>query len=244
MTSRHERILSAFDRRQIPTVTLINQAKTPLGVRLDDLAGALQKFLDRCFVPVWGTPARVVNAKKIRKRAWALVFLDDADSPDALGYHDLTPEGLPLSRIFVRPTLKNGDEVSVTACHELVEMLVDPAINLCSTGPRNTLYAYEVADAVEEETFPIDGIAMSDFVYPAWFEEFRKPGSTQFDHLDKLSRPFQLLPNGYIPIFRRGRWSEIYGSKAKARRFAKEDRRGHRSTIRARRTPLRPSVER
>src|SRR5947208_17151033 len=102
-----------------------------------------------------------------------MAFLDDADVAHALGYHDLTPDGLPLSKVFVKTTLAVGQRVSVTACHELAEMLVDPAINLCSTGPGNLLYAYETADAVEEVEFAIDGVAMSDFVYPARFDAFR-----------------------------------------------------------------------
>src|SRR5947207_14521737 len=72
-------------------------------------------------------------------------------------------------------------------------MLVDPAINLAAMGPGNVFYAYETADAVEEVEFTIGGIAMSDFVYPAWFEGFRKPGSAQFDHVKKVRRPFQIL---------------------------------------------------
>jgi hypothetical protein len=114
--------------------------------------------------------------------------------------------------------------VSVTAGHELAEMLVDPAINLCSAGPNNRMYAYETADAVEEEEFQLNGVALSDFVYPSWFEIFRKPGATRFDHLNKVNRPFQILPGGYMPVFVNGKWTQIFGSKAKAERFAREDR--------------------
>lgn len=42
---------------------------------------------------------------------------------------------------------------------------------------------------------------MSDFVYPAWFESFRQPGSTQFDYQQKITQPFQLLAGGYIGVF-------------------------------------------
>ena len=225
-------ITAAFDHGQVPTIAVINSATESLGVPLDKLVSALQTFLDKHFVPVWGTPARLVKSTKFLKNAWAIVFLDDADTADALGYHDLTDTGLPLSKVFVRTTVENGDKVSVTACHELAEMLVDPAINLCSTGPKNVLYAYETADAVEQEEFLVNGVAMSDFVYPAWFEDFRKPNSAQFDHLNKVKRPFQILAGGYMPIFRNGKWTQIYGSESKFARFQKEDRTGHRSTYR------------
>ena len=243
-TRRSGIIAAAFDRGQIPTIACFNQATVPLGVDFDKLVATLQQFLDQIFVPVWGTPASLVKTTGFRKGAWALAFLDAADVANALGYHDLTPDGLPLSKVFVRTTLGAGQKVSVTAGHELAEMMVDPAINLCSTGPNNRMYAYETADAVEEEEFQLNGVALSDFVYPSWFEIFRKPGSTRFDHLNKVNRPFQILPGGYMPVFVNGKWTQIFGSKAKAERFAREDRRGHRSTYRGRANRMKPSRRR
>jgi len=242
-TRRSAIIAAAFDRGQIPAIACFNQATVPLGGGLgfDKLIATLQQFLDQIFVPVWGTPARLVRTTGFQKGAWALAFLDTADVANALGYHDLTPDGLPLSKVFVRTTLGAGQKVSVTASHELAEMLVDPAINLCSTGPQNRLYAYETADAVAEEEFVLAGVPLSDFVYPSWFEIFRKPGSTQFDHLKRVTRPFQILPGGYMSVFQSGKWTQIFGSKAKAERFAREDRRGHRSMYRGRPDRMKPS---
>lgn len=243
-TRRSGIIAAAFDRGQIPTIACFNQATVPLGVDFDTLVATLQQFLDQIFVPVWGTPASLVKTTGFRKGAWALALLDTADVANALGYHDLTPDGLPLSKVFVRTTLGDGQKVSVTASHELAEMMVDPAINLCSTGPQNRLYAYETCDAVEAEEFQLAGVPLSDFVYPSWFEVFRKPASTQFDYLKKVTRPFQILPGGYMPVFVNGKWTQIFGSKAKAARFAQEDRRGHRSTYRGRANRMKPSRRR
>jgi len=162
-----------------------------------------------------------------------MVFLDDADQPGALAYHDLTPDGLPVSKVFVKTTLDDGGLVSVSASHELVEMLVDPAINMMTSGPDSkTMYAYESADPVEELSFPVNGIQMSDFVYPAYFEVFRKPKSVQFDHSKQVTKPFQILKGGYQIVFKNGKYSQVFGSAAKEKRFAKEDRRGHRSETR------------
>jgi len=102
-------------------------------------------------------------------------------------------------------------------------------------------YAYETADAVEEVEFTIRGVAMSDFVYPAWFEGFRKPDSAQFDYARKVKRPFQILPGGYMSVFKNGRWTQLFGSAGKARRFRREDRRGHRSAYRGKTPRMRPS---
>ena len=224
----------AFNQGEIPTIACFNRATTALGVDFDALIAAMQVFVDRYVAPVWGTPAKLVKSKGFVKGAWAMVFLDDADQPGALAYHDLTPDGLPQSKVFVKTTLENNDLVSVSASHELVEMLVDPAINLMSTGPDpKVFYAYESADPVEALSVPVNGIAMSDFVYPAYFEAFHKPGSGQFDRLKKVKKPFQILSGGYQIIFKNGKWTQIFGSASKKKNFALEDRRGHRSELRA-----------
>lgn len=226
-------IMRAFDQGQTPTIACFNQAATPLGVSFDALIAAMQAYVDQHVAPVWGTPAKLVKTADFVKGAWAMVFLDDADAPGALAYHDLTPDGFPLSKVFVKTTLDAGELVSVSASHELVEMLVDPAINMMTTGPNaRTMYAYESADPVEALSFKVSGIAMSDFVHPAYFEVFRKPGSATFDHLNKVKRPFQILAGGYQIIFKNNKWSQVFGSATKKKSFKKEDRRGHRSETR------------
>jgi hypothetical protein len=225
-------VMAAFDRGQVPRIACINKATVDPGVDFDRLVPVLQKFLDAHFVPVWGTPATLVRAERPLAGAWSMVLLDDADAANALGYHDLTKNGLPLAKVFVKTTLAARQKVSVTACHELAEMMVDPAINLWADGPNASLYAYEMCDAVEEDEFAIDGIAMSDFVYPAYFEGFRSPRSTKFDHLGLLARPFELRKGGYSLVRRGDKVTQIFGSPAKAKRFAREDREMHRSEYR------------
>ncbi len=51
-----------FNRDLMPTVVCVNKATADLGVDFDKLVPALQKFLDELFVPVWGTPAKLVKS--------------------------------------------------------------------------------------------------------------------------------------------------------------------------------------
>src|SRR3989475_702521 len=147
-------VFGAFNQGAVPTIACFNKAHTPLGVNLDALIAAMQAYVDHHVAPIWGTPAKLIKASGFVKDGWGMVFLDDADQPGALAYHDLTPEGLPLSKVFVKTTLDNHDLVSVSASHELVEMLVDPAINIMTTGPDpKVMYAYESADPVEQLSF-------------------------------------------------------------------------------------------
>ena len=231
-------VFAAFDQGQIPDIAVFNQATTPLGVDLDKLIAALQKFVTDYVVPVWGTPARLVKTTGFKKNAWAVVFLDTADQSNALAYHDLTPDGFPLSKVFVKTIADDGASLTVATSHELVEMLVDPAINMLTTGPDpKAAYAYEAADPVEADSlaFNVNGFKMSDFIYPSYFEIFRKPNSTKFDYRGKVTRPFQILPGGYQIVFKNGKWSQITASAAKARALKAEDRRQHRSEVRKKR---------
>jgi hypothetical protein len=226
-------IFGAFNQGIVPTIACFNQATVPLGNDLDELIAAMQVYVNEYVAPVWGTPAKLIKTNGFQPGAWAMVFLDDADQPGALAYHDLTPDFLPVSKVFVKTTLKDKQLVSVSASHELVEMLVDPAINMMTIGPdEKTIYAYESADPVEESSFAVNGIQMSDFVYPAYFESFRIPKSVQFDQMKLVTKPFQILKGGYQIVMKNGKETQVFGSKAKEKRFYKEDRRGHRSEIR------------
>ena len=225
-----------FHPRQVPTIACVNMATADLGVNWGRLIDALDEYVKVHFAPIWGTPAKIFDAGTINSGTdpktlfdtlsqklsgkWGMLFLDDADEPNALGYHDLTPEGLPLGKVFVRTILADHRKVSVTASHELAEMLVDPGSQMGAIGPDGqTWYAYEVADAVEpqyaddvadaveREEIEIGDIPMSNFVYPAWFEGFRAPNSAQFDHLGICKMPFELRTGGYMPIFKNGNWT-------------------------------------
>ncbi len=214
------------------TIACINKATVDLGVPFDKLTAALQACYDQFFVPVWGYPVKLYNTAKAKPSDWQLIYFDNADQAGALGYHDLTTKGQPVSKIFVKTTLADNELVSVTACHELFEMAIDPVANLWAQANDGTEYAYEMCDPVEEDTFEVNGIAMSNFVHPSWFEPFKHPAGTKYDHLGKLKAPYSMTKGGYMIIMMNGKVSQKFGSAAKEKRFAKEDRRGHRSEYR------------
>jgi hypothetical protein len=214
------------------SIACINIAKTPLGVDFDKLTAALQKCYDTTFVPVWGYPVTLYNTEVAKPSDWQLIYFDDADQAGALGYHDLTKKGQPVSKIFVKTTIDAHEQVSVTACHELFEMAIDPVANLWAQADDGTEYAYEMCDPVEEDVFDVDGVPMSNFVHPAWFEPFKHPPGTKYDHLGKLKAPYTMTKGGYMITMVKGKVAQKFGSKAKEKRFAEEDRRGHRSEYR------------
>jgi hypothetical protein len=170
----------------------------------------LQTQVSRDFAPEYGRDAELsfASSEEHPSGAWRIVVLDDSDQAGALGYHDLTIEGLPIGKVFAGTDKKFGLQWTVTASHELLEMLGDPDINLSAFVPSQsgfggTMYAYEVGDACEADEFgyKINDTLVSDFVYRAWFEHFRKPGSTRFDHGGHINAPFELLTGGYIGVY-------------------------------------------
>jgi hypothetical protein len=214
------------------TIACINKATVDLGVPFDKLTATLQKCFDQHFLPVWGYPVKLYNTGVAKPSDWQFVYFDDADTAGALGYHELTQDGQPISKIFVKTTLADNQLVSVTACHELFEMVIDPLANLWAEAPDGTEYAYEMSDPVEEDTFLVDGIQMSNFVHPSWFEPFKHPDGTKYDHLGLLKKPFSMTKGGYVIVKNKGKVTQQYGSKAKEKRFLKEDRLDHRSEYR------------
>jgi hypothetical protein len=214
------------------SIACINKATVDLGVPFDKLTSVLQKCFDEYFLPIWGYPVTLYNTHAAKPSDWQFIYFDDADTAGALGYHDLTVKGQPISKIFVKTTIADKQLVSVTACHELFEMVIDPVANLWAQAADGTEYAYEMCDAVEEDTFLLDGVQMSNFLHPSWFEPFKHPPGTKFDHLGLLKKPYTMTKGGYMIIKKAGKVKEVFGSKAKEKRFAHEDRLGHRSEFR------------
>jgi hypothetical protein len=191
-------------------ISVINESTVVTDAEVTTVVAALQQQVTNDFRPVWGTDAElkmIPQGTQPTAGTWWLVILDDSDQAGALGYHDLTPEGLPMGKIFAASDLKARTSWSVTASHELLEMLADPNVNLTvfvqDANTTGMLYAYEVCDACEDDSFgyQINNVLVSDFVYPAWFENFHAQGSTQFDRMNAIHTPFELLSGGYIGTF-------------------------------------------
>ena len=192
-------------------VSIINDSSVVTDDACRTLTAALQKQVSRDFAPVWGTDAKLVfvpNGQAPEKGTWWLSILDSTDRPGALGHHDLTPDGLPVGKSFAGTDLHYGFEWTVTASHELLEMLANPDINRAIlVRPEQgdaKLYAYEVCDPCEDDadSYAIDGIKVCNFLYPTYFESFHHAATTKFDHQGRLTAPVPaVLPGGYISMY-------------------------------------------
>jgi hypothetical protein len=159
--------------------------------------------------------------------AWWIAVVDNADMAGALGYHDITPTGLPLGKVFVKTTQVYGGQPSVTLSHELLEMLGDPFVNeTVSDGEDVAKYwAKEDCDACEADelgyditlpatvTRPERKVRVSDFVLPAYWNPIATKGPYSFKN--NLSGPVPALaPGGYMAFIENGVWSQITRAKS------------------------------
>lgn len=185
-----------------PKIAILNRSTVVSDEQGKAITESLQDQVTNHFGPIWNTSAKLNYVAKGQEDGWQdkwnVVILDTSDEAGALGYHDYTPEGLPVGKAFARTAELYGYQVSVTICHEVLEMLGDPAINKVA-GSYNTLYAYENCDAVESDElgYEIGGILLSDFVTPAWFVDDYN-AEIPYSFKENVHAPFELAPGGYI----------------------------------------------
>lgn len=202
-------------------ISLINRSSVTSDTQAQMITKALQQQVDQDFGPIWNIDAQLTfvgGGNQPDPNSWWLVLLDNSDDATALGYHEMTSSGLPIGKAFMKTTQVDGGIPSVCVSHELMEMLADPYIDRTviyqESNVAGRIYALEVCDACEDDTFGYDisGVTVSDFVYPSWFQGWRGThANVPFDHGKHIKQPFQLLSGGYISMmdFRGGGWQQI-----------------------------------
>ena len=202
-------------------IAVINESTSITDADVQLMMLALQTQWNRDLGPVWNVEqaflAFVPKGQSPVPRSWWLVFLDNSDQAGALAYHDLTNEGLPISKVFVKTLLADGANVSVGASHEMCEMAVDPTINLGAQDSQGLFWAYETADPCEDDQYgyKIGDTLVTDFITPAWFG-FAYSAGKPTDFMGHTSKPFEVLSGGYAQHFDSNHgWQQITGSKAR-----------------------------
>ncbi len=179
-------------------IMLVNHSSMSVSpAELTAVAAALQTQVTRDFVPAWGIPATVTALTQGHPPAgaWQLRILDHVTG--GLGIH-LDHHGHPYAQILA------GNDWTITASHELLEMLEDPLghkfiqapdIDPASDG-HLVSYLVEVCDPCEVFSYTIDGIAVSDFVTRDYYDE--NATGVALDFLQKLPKPYTVPEGCYI----------------------------------------------
>lgn len=167
-------------------------------------------------------------------------FFDSDAEPDALAWHTEGPDGTFFGRVNVGAILDNGgaplwggtdDALTVSGAfsHEVLEDLCDAYVNRWALGPDGRLWALEVADPVESWGYrvTVDGqpVQVSDFVFPAWFDE-ATPAGARTNHTGRALAPFSLAQGGYAVVWSPGgQPSQVFGEGYPEWRKATKDSR-------------------
>jgi hypothetical protein len=174
------------------------------------------------FSPAWQIPPNPVTYLKRGAPSPAqgalLTIVDNPDQAGVLGWHTEGAHGVIYGYVFAAPVLDNGGQVltgatytvAATLSHEVLETIADPHVNLWTTGPSDTLISQEVCDPVENGSYEIDGVSVSNFVTPNWFDGQAAPGAPM-DYLGKVSQPFQMDKGGYFVHVKAGKPSQVFG---------------------------------
>ena len=223
----------------MPQIAVISEATAYPDDEVKSMLPAFEEQWNKDIGPVWGLqPATFTFVPKTVKPAsgtWWVVFLDNSDQAGALAYHDLTNEGLPISKVFVKTLQSDNASISVGATHEICEMAVDPWLNSAYQDPRGTFWAGEVCDPVESDQYgyKIGNILVTDFVTPNWFGHQHAQGPLDFKEHNRAA--FEILSGGYAQQFdpHRG-WVQVTGAKAMTARHAAHAAEGSRRERRVR----------
>lgn len=221
-------------------INIVHQ--TTLVSMVDALAAvaAMQKQVDEHFEPAYPGMGCLLTTVEADPNAphtptvETIYILDHSDQAGALGYHTETQTGVPVGYAFVADTLDAGYPWQPTLSHELLEQLADRWADLCvpvrlsaafgRDAGRGAIVAYEAADAVEDDTYDIDGVPVSNFVLPAWYDG----AGSRYDYLGRLQAPLTLTSGGYVSYLLTGRatWSQTsMPRKAPHSRFHRRRRR-------------------
>jgi hypothetical protein len=178
---------------------------------LDKIAASLTRQLLGDYANVHqsqGVPVRAAaNGEAFTSDAVLAAIFDAASDPGILGYHDLSPQGIPYEKIFLSPILGSGgtllqgdNSLSVTLSHECLELIEDPYCNAWhDMSDGRTEDARELCDRVEGDSYVLDGVSVSNFLGPRAFRD----GVGPFDFLGMqgdsrgLRSPWEIRPTGY-----------------------------------------------
>src|SRR5262245_25432954 len=197
------------------TIALVNHSALLGGADVAPCGAALQTQVSRDFAATWGIDARLRVTDEPAEDEELLALLDDADGAAAL----VPPGrgGRPCGFVLVRPCLEAGDAWQAAASHQLLELLADPLVNLAAEGVfqgKPALFALEVCDPVETDSYAIAGVPVANCVLPTWFAPGPLADETLLDFLGRLAEPFSVTPAGHAAYCTEpGRWQAWFGKR-------------------------------
>lgn len=187
-------------------IGVVNNATLVTDLQVTTALDAIQKQVIDDFEPYWDITCVMTfysNVNDIPSDNWKLIVADNSDVPGALGYHSVDAEGKPIGYVFIQDAINSGYNWTVTFSHEILEMCGDPYANLNvfiqDSNTHGYIIWYENCDPVQNDTYLIDGVEVSNFILPNYFGTFSS--AAPYDFLGLVTTPLQVRPGGYLAFF-------------------------------------------
>ncbi len=203
-------------------ISIVNRSNSIPDEELQQVIRAINRQIAEDFEPYWSFGARLrlegkVGTKPDKEsladlRGDAVIYLwDQTDMEDALGYHDSNSYGIPYGFVFTELAKKLDENWTVTLSHEALELLGDSQGTLLVQGPHpgkpnmEVFHWFEMCDAVQAQTYKVDGIEVANFVLPLYFTKEEQEGGRN-DFLGRVINgkgldSFGVSAGGYIGFF-------------------------------------------
>ncbi|KQZ63595.1 hypothetical protein ASD53_18865 [Lysobacter sp. Root559] len=165
-------------------------------IRMQEVIRAINVQIARDFEPYWGFGAalrleghtahrgkRRFKFDPMDMRGDGVLYVLDRFDEELAGAHETDFRGVPAGVVYLDLSKGLQEDWSVSLSHEALEMIADPQINLVVQGPhpagldRDVFHWFEMCDAVQAQSYLIDGIGVADFVLPLYFTPTPEPGS-------------------------------------------------------------------
>ena len=183
------------------SVALVSEAANHDPGDVARVTAALQRQAIRDFRPIWKVEATVDSfptLDDVPLGYWPMIVRDDIQTPGAAGVH-LDKDGQPFALIAY------SDSWSLTASHEMLEMLADPFGNRVvpgrsqKNGQGRVEFLVEVCDPSEADDFgyTVNDILVSDFYTPRFFDPVTVAG-IRYSFTGAIHAPRTILRGGYI----------------------------------------------
>ena len=204
-------------------VALVSLTRSISLANLLSVTAAVQKQLTRDFSPIWGIPATVdafADLTSVPSDYRPVVIFGDCNElagrlefavGETIGAKLISAfdagrlQGLHLNAFTRQPfaLVEASESWTVTASHEILEMLVDPwgnrlraAAHPLEPGVRVN-YLLEICDPCIAAWYPVNGVPMADFYTPRYFDPVRTT-SVRYSFTGEIEYPQQILDGGYV----------------------------------------------
>ena len=165
------------------------------------VSAALQKQVLRDFLPAWGIVATVDAFERLEDAPtdyWQVTVEDFNGTGGFAGVHAAV-NFQPFARVAF------SNVWSLTASHEVLEMLADPFRSTLRAGAseedpnRRVQYLLEICDPCQDPAcgYTVDGVLVSDFVTPEYFEPVSVAG-VRYSFAGTVTRPHDVADGGYL----------------------------------------------